>query len=114
VAGVTVNKLEHVVLVKQSISPYVLFYHDGRQIYSSGSDPGTLVAHKLDIGSYTDHASSRAFNGLIHEISVYARALTRSEIWQLFVNTWGKFQGTMLPSVTAAAAAYIPHAIMIG
>ncbi len=51
---------------------------------SSNNDPGTLVDVETDIGRRNRTTSAEYFNGLIDDVRLYNRALTASDIAQLY------------------------------
>jgi len=70
-----------------------------RDTGATGSVTGTIVAgtNNINIGRDSAYASPDNFNGSMDDVRIYNRALTMSEIWQLFTES-GKSNGFFLPN----------------
>ncbi len=76
------KKWDHIILVKNTSSPYVKFYVNGVLRYSSTSNPDTLTSRQLDVGSYSN--TTGPFLGTIDDVRIYNRALSDFEVTQLY------------------------------
>jgi hypothetical protein len=84
-AVVTTNVWHHLVITKYQTN--VVFYMDGKVVGSGNTQPGqNVTSSQLNIGwnGTTTWHSGEHFNGFIDDVRIYNRALSVSEVHQLY------------------------------
>ena len=87
---VQLNAWQHVALVWSRATNVTRLYHNGREVRYSSQDTGTGsplddTTHAYTIGARGALGETTFFNGLIDEVRLYQRALSGSEIYDLYL-----------------------------
>ncbi len=80
------NEWHHLVITKHGTN--VVFYKDGSLVGSGNTQPGqNVTSQQLNIGwnGTTDWNSGEHFYGVLDDVRIYSRALSASEVQQLYV-----------------------------
>ena len=110
------NELIHVV-ARFDGSTYKLFTNGIERASTTNSQKISISGEDLYIGcSYVD-GITRKFDGIIDNVSLYNRALTHSEIKQLYINPYTMFESVFDPALfgyVATVGGVAPTSVLYG